>query len=364
LFSGICKISAVSGATVTVTNTARNAAWPTATFGGADITVLKTIYSFTDCDGFQVDGPAGRMNNIAVVGNQHAGAIGIVTNRMALGNKQQGYIYLGPNVGVTTWGDGCVYAQYGGTIDAPYLCVANALTYNALAQHGGHLYMNNGISSGGVSSGGTGAGIAASNAGAVSAHGAISVGNATYGVWALTGGAVLVQDGYAWANLSENAIASWGGNIRGTSFNCQYGGGDGVKSVSGGSIVCPSMVTSNNAGVGAYAEGGFINCQEGVSNSNGVYGYYSDGGHINATSATATLNAINGFSANYNGTIIASGANGAGNTANSFSASNRGVIRATGANANAINADTYGFIDSTGVTGSPSVSTATGGVVI
>lgn len=364
MIAGIHRVSALAGSVATLTNTARCAAWPAATLTGADVVILKTVAKFTGCDGIQVDGPVGCIDKMAVVGDKTAGTIGLITNRMAIGMKGQGRVSLGSSFGVSSFGDGCVYAQYGGVVDAQYLCVADSLVYNALAQHGGHLYMNDGISSGGNASGGTGAGIAATNTGAVSAENAITCGNGAFGMWALAGGAILAKNAYAWGNVSVNIRADYGGKIRGDSLSCKYGAGHGAMAISGGSIVAPGLDTSNNSGVGTYAETGFIHCASGISQNNGSYGYFSDGGAINAAGATASGNGINGFTATHNGTILASGAVATGNTANSFSANDGGNIRATGAAANAIYADTEGVIDVTGITGAPAITYGPNGIIV
>lgn len=361
LFGGICKISAVTDGThITVTNTARNAAWPTAALTTATVTALKATLSFTGCDGLQVDGPVGSIDRLAIVGDKTAGTIGLIAQRAQQGGKGKAYVYLGTSVGITSFGDGGVYAQYNGTVDAASLCVADCLTYNVLAQHGGSVMLNSGIISGGVE-----AGVAASQNGAVSFENGIACGNGTYGVFAFGGGAILAKDGYMWSNVAHGAYAAYGGVIRADNLNCQYNGQDGIFAVDGAAVVVPNGVASNNTLMGVHAEGGAaIYYSGGVANSNGSSGFYADGGNIECPSATATTNTVNGFTAINAGVILGDSSNGSGNTANSYSASKNGFIRATNATGTALIVSDGGMIDYTGGTGSPTLTRSGGGAAI
>jgi hypothetical protein len=358
LFAGFHKITGIAGNVITVTNTAQVAAWPTAAISTADIVVLKTIYSFTNCDGFQINSALGYMNNIAIVGNRGSGSIGLITNRMQVPYKNVGSVYLGNAMGISSFGDGCVFAQYGGVIDARYLCVSDAIVYNALAQHGGHLFMNDGISSGGSGSSGTGAGIAATNSGAVSAENAITVGHAVYGAWCISSGAIVAVSLVAWCNVVRNVQVDYNGSIRGQLINSQYSGSDGVMCKAGGTIVCPSSVSSNNAGVGWYSEGGDMSLDSCTGSSNTSYGFYCDGGYIDARNSTASSNSINGFTAVRGGVMNASGSTGTGNATYLFSANQAGYIRASSSSTSGatVYSENLGLIDLTSATGTPVLS--------
>jgi collagen type VII alpha len=362
LFGGICKITAVSGTTITVTNTAKNAAWPTAALTAANFIVLKSRVVFTGCDGFQIDGPVGFLNNMALIGNHTGGTIGLISQRMAVGYKGKGYVSCGTSFGISSFGDGGIYAQYGGTVDASYICVADCLIYNVLAQHGGSVNANNAISSGCAQ-----AGFAGSSSGDVSADTSIACGNGTYGYFSFQGSAILAQNCFAWANVSDGLRVAWGGSIRGTTINTQFNGGNGVFCV-GGDIVCSTgVIASNNTGSGLYAEGGgSIYGAGGVMSSNGAFGVYCDGATVDCPTSVAASNTLNGLTATDNGTILADGISGTGNGTYLCSASRGGFIRATNASAAGLTlfADTEGVIDVTGVTGSPTLTCGQDGVIL
>lgn len=359
LFAGICKVSGVSGTTVTVVNTAKNAAWPSATLSAADLTVIKSIISYSGCDGLQINGPLGSIDKIAIVGNKTSGTIGLIGQRMAEGSKNKAYVYLGTSVGIAGFGDGGVYAQYSGTIDAAYLCVADCLVYNVLAQHGGSVMLNDGISSGCAQ-----AGVAASNSGDVSFERGTACGNGTYGLYPFSGGTVLARDGYVWANVSDGARASYGGVLRADNLDSQYNGSNGFFCV-GAQMVLPEAVASHNTGVGFYVEGGgSLYANDATATSNGSYGFYADGGVLDCPTAIASSNTLAGFSAVNNGTILAAGANGSGNTSYSFSATTGGMIRASSGTANSIYVANGGVIDTTSVSGSPTVTIGQEGLII
>lgn len=366
LFSGIARVAAIAGTQVTVTNVAQNAAWPTAALTSAAVTVLKSRLTFAGCDGFDIDGPLGSIDQLALVGDRTAGTIGLIAQRTSSASRGKAHVFVGPSTGITRFGDGQIYAMYGGSVLAPGVCVADGITYNALAQQGGSVLFDGGISTGGLGGSGGGGGIAASSGGSMSAEGAISVGCASYGFYAFQSGALLAQLSYAQSNVSDGLRVAWGGSIRGTTINSQYNGGNGVFSI-GGDIVITGSITSNNGVAGLYAEGGgSIYAADTTSSFNASYGCYADGATIDAPGVVASANGITGFHATDNGTILAAGAGGAANGTYLCSASRRGFIRATTmATLGAIlNADSGGVIDATGALQSPVFSYGAEGLII
>jgi len=354
IFSGLCKISSVVGNVVTVVCPAKNTVFPTATLTGGDVTCIKTMLTFTGCDGLKIDGPIGQINKMVVAGNKTPSTIGLIGQRGSEGMKDQAFIYCGTSFGISGFGDGGVYAQYGGTIDAAYLCVSDCLIYNVLAQHNGSLNFNNGISLGCAE-----AGIASSSSGNVSAETSISIGNGTYGAFCFQGAAILIPFAFMWSNVSDGWRTAWGGSIRGQEVSSRYNGGCGGFAV-GGAAVTPNSTASNNASAGLYCEGGgSIFASDSVQLlNNGTYGAYCDGGSIDCPQAVASSNGINGFTATNGGEILANLASGTGNATYLFSASKLGMIRAT----NAVTAgatcysETCGLIDLTSATGTPVLS--------
>lgn len=361
LFSGICRVASVVGTTVTVTNTARNAAWPTAALTGADVMVLKTRLVFTGCDGIQVDGPLGLVTQMALIGNQTAGTIGLISQRTSSGNKAKGLVFCSTSFGISGFGDGGIYAMYAGTVVAPSVCVANCNVYCVYGQQGGAALVDNGVFSGCVETG-----IGSASSGAVSAQGALAVGNGLYGVFAFQGGAILFQDGFAWSNVNDGIRAAWGGSVRGTTIGTQFNGGNGVFVV-GADVVITGSTISSNAGVGAYAEGGgSIYASGSAMSSNGSYGAYADGGVVDMPSATTSSNTINGVTATNNGTILAASLAGTGNGTYLASANRGGTVRVTSATTGGATlfADTGGLIDATSASGSPVLSYGSDGIII
>lgn len=358
-FSGLCKVTNISGLNINVLHKSKKATWPVAAINSAEITVLKTILTFNSSDGFQVDGVLGNLDRLAIVGTKTAGTIGLIGQRGQSGFKGKAYIHTGAAVGITSFGDGGVYAQYGGTVDARYLCVSDCNVYNILAQHGGSIDFNDGISSGC-----DGSGIAATSSGDVSSERAITIGNNT-GVYAIQGGSVLTVSMYCADNVSEGVFASWGGSVRGQFMDIQFNNVGIVAS--GGFAVIPSSTISNNSGAGIYIEGGGNVVATGSSTNNNVtMGVYVDAGVLNSPNHIATGNGINGLAATNGGSILTDGASLSGNVVNAISASNGGVVRATNASTSGgvCFTGSGGLIDLTGATGTPVLSIAPSGNVI
>ncbi len=359
LYSGGHKISSIVGNVVTVTNTAKNAAWPAATFTSADIVCIKTVLQYNNCDGFEVFSNIGSVDKLVIAGNKNATRIGVLTQRASEAGKSNGHIYFGPNCIITSFGDGGIYAQYGGTVDAQYMCVSDCLIYNVHAQQNGAVMFNDGISVGCAE-----AGISASSAACTSAERAISVGHGTHGAYAFGGGAVLLRDGFAWANIGDGVRTAYNGIVRADNLDLRYNGGNGLFSV-GAAMVIPTGICNSNTGVGVYAEGGAnIYCSGLTSTGNGSYGFYADGACIDSPSGIASTNALAGFACVNGGVILASGANGSGNTGPAFSASTSGHIRATTATADSVTVSSNASIDITGISGAPTVTTNPEGVII
>lgn len=364
IFEGLGQITAISGTTVTIRNKAKNSAWPgSTTLTGANVACLKTILNFSNKDGFQIDGNLGNLDRVVVVGTKTSGTIGVIAQRTQTGLKSGAYVRLGPNTAISSFGDGNVYAQYCGTVDARYLVVCDANVYNVLAQHGGAVDMNDGISSGSDLEG-----IGATSSGDVSAERATVVGNGQTGAYAIQGGSILSVSMYAWCNVGEGVFSAWGGSVRGQNMDIKYNGIGVVAS--GGFAVIPSSTISNNIGAGLYSEGGGnIVSTQCICSSNGTFGVYADGGAVNGPGMVAASNGINGFTAINNGTILTDGCSGASNAANFLSATKGGVIRATNATITSgviCFADTDGLIDLTSTTpvGTPALSYNSQGRII
>ncbi len=360
-FSGICKITATAGALITVLNTSKNTSWPTSTFTSANITVIKTFITYTGCDGLRIDGDIGQIDRVVLVGNKTAGTIGLLGQRSGVGNKTNAHIYIGSSFGITGFGDGGVYAQNGGTVDAQFLCVADCLIYNVLAQHNGVVFMNDGISTGC-----TEAGISASSGGAVSAERAISCGNGTYGEFAFQSGTILSPNCFLYSNISDGLRAAYGGTVRGQSMSIKYNGGSGTFNVCA-SIVATSATITNNALSGVVHEGGGGTYAGATTcSSNGAHGMYSDGGNIDAPSAILSSNGINGATAVNGGILLLDQVSGSGNVTYFISASGGATVRATNASASGqtLFCQTGAILDVTGATGSPTLTKGTEGIII
>lgn len=361
LFSGICRVSNVAGSVVTVTNTARNAAWPTAALSTADITVLKSYLSFIACDGIQVNSALGTLNNLALIGTNTAGTIGLISQRVSAGMKGEGFVYCGSAVGISNFGDGGIYALANGTVIAPSICVAASTVYGVYGQQGGHALVDSGVISGCQDTG-----IGSASSGSVSAEGAIAVGNGVYGAYSFQGGTLLLQNGFFWSNVSDGIRWAWGGSGRGTGISAKFNGGNGVMVVGGHGVIASSTM-SNNTGAGAYVEGGGSCYASGSTmSSNGTYGGYVDGGILDAPSAVVSSNTINGITVTNNGTALVDGLSGTANGTYLVSATNGGTARATNAvTAGAtVFANSGGLVDLTSATGSPVLSYSPDSIII
>lgn len=218
----------------------------------------------------------------------------------------------------------------------------------------------------GISSGCTEAGIAASNSGDVSFERGHSGGNGTYGIFSFAGGSVLAKDAYLWHNVSDGWRTAWGGALRADNLNAQFNGGCGGFNV-GGSAIIPAAVMSNNTASGVNCEGGgSVYASTITASSNGTYGIYNDGSVFDAPSAVTASNGVNGISTTNGGVSLCDQLSGASNATYLASATKGGYIRATTASASGVTfyADNHGFIDITGATGSPTLTTGAGGKAI
>ena len=359
-FSGLCKVSSVVGTTVTVLNTDKSASWASATLTGATLTVVKNIITYTGCDGLRVDSKLGGLSNIILVGNKTAGTIGLITNRMCIGGKNKGYVYCGGGygTGVAGFGDGGVYAQYGGVVDGACLAVADCLIYNVYSQHGGHVMMNDGISSGCAE-----AGIAASNSGDISFERGVSVGNGTYGIFEFSSGSVLAKNAFVWHNVADGWRTSWGGALRADNLDSRYNGGSGGFNL-GASAILPNAIMSNNGSNGITCEGGgSVYANNLVADSNLGHGIHNDGSVFDAPSSTLSSNGINGLTTTNGGVSLCNLLSGSGNGTYLSSTTKAGYVRATNASASGqtFYVDNHGFVDATGATGSPTITVGAGG---
>ncbi len=365
-YAGICKVTAVSGSTVTLLHTAKNSSWPSASLSSATLTVLKSNLSYSGCDGLQIDGPLGLIDRVAIIGNHSSGTVGVIAQRMAEGNKGKAMVRLGSDCGIAAFGDGGIYAQYGGTVDAAEICVADCLIYNLLAQHGGSIFANNAIVSGCAD-----VGVAASTSGDVSFEGGICCGNGGVGLYPFSGGTLLAVNAHVWSNVSDGAVAAYGGVLRANSMESAYNGGNGFVCV-GAQMVLRTPTSKYNALAGYYCEGGgSLYANGALADHNSGYGFYADGGAIDApydtassTASSAVSNGASGFSAVNNGTILANQANASGNGAYGISVQSAGMMRATNASVNSVYAVSGGLVDLTGASGTPTTTLGQEGLII
>jgi len=362
LFNGIFKITAVGASTITILHTAQNAAWPTNTMTGCVITVIKSMVYYTGCDGFRIDGPLGKINNIALVGDRSSGTIGLIASRAESSYKDFGRVLCGDSFGVIGFGDAGVMALMNGVIDARYIASANNLAYNLFAQHGGRIMANNCVVCGAGDSG-----LYAHSGGDIWAESGISSGNLLYGAFCISGGSILMQNGFVWSNVSDGWRASWGGAIRAPSISSRYNGANGGFANDGGVAVVTSSTLSNNNGAGVYTQsGGSIDATSSTMSSNVQHGAYSDGGFIDCPSSTASSNTINGYTAVNGGVILGNLLTGSSNGTYLCSASTSGYIRATNASASGqtLFVSSSGMIDATSATGTPTLTRSAGGIIL
>ncbi|MCF7816481.1 MAG: right-handed parallel beta-helix repeat-containing protein [Kiritimatiellales bacterium] len=321
LYAGVWKILDITGNIATLRSTVASARLAQASMTNANVTVLKTVLSFTGANGINVAGSIGDLDAVAVVGDQTAGGIGIISGRMIQAGTAQGRIHLGSAVGVVGFNVG-IAGQYGSTVDAPKVAVSGCTVYGLLAQHGGTIFANEGIVSGN-----TGNGIAASNNGDISFESGLAAGNGLNGIYAFAGGSILAKNGRALANAGNGIQSSYGGAIR----------LHGTAKVSS---------SNYNGGAGFAVHQGNLYSEDTVAYSNDGDGYFSDGGAITANRARASANRGDGFEAIDHGSIEAQKSRADGNR-RSFSASGLSFIDASGSSAQSFFAETKALIYAT-----------------
>jgi hypothetical protein len=299
-FEGNYKITGISGNTVTVLHTSQNMIFPTAVLSSADVVIVHSVLNFTGCDGlrgfssFQCDG-------VAIVGNVTAGTSGIITNYQGLGIDEQLSIGVaGGHVCVRGFEVGLL-AQFGNTIDFQDGSVSDCLTYGALGQHVGSIFIH-----GGVANSNRASGVAADNASDISGTNMHACCNGTYGVYPFSGGAylgthvVIRKNVLVGLRLGYGATARLGVNDAIVSDNDDIG----IECLAGSTLYCQGATIQNNGGNGLQATyHSFVYALEAVITGSGAHDIsVAEGGDVAINNGQVNdIFALSGGSVNVNG---------------------------------------------------------------
>ncbi|MGU3476382.1 hypothetical protein [Methylobacterium sp. D48H] len=294
--SGVWKVTAVSGSSVTVTNTASNGAPPTGAITGT-LTAYPTQLKFTGTSGI-VAASLGGVSNLVLIGD------GTTPGTFGLWAKspdatQPGAVMAGP-IAVTGFVDN-VRANYGGVIHGTQIVSSSAMNNGGISRDGAYLgcfgcaFTGNGMSP----PPGGGNGVLIENGSTAFFTGPLAWGNAGAGMFSRTVSSLLVDSG---------SPGSAGRNLNGwqSSYSAflQALGSDG----------------SYNASAGWRAEGNAsMFAGSTTATSNLVNGYWAlDSAFMSAASSTSSNNTFNGYSGQTRARIDASGSTATGNGSSTY----------------------------------------------
>ncbi|MEW6045010.1 MAG: right-handed parallel beta-helix repeat-containing protein [Bacillota bacterium] len=205
-FRGIWKVISVDSATqITVQNTHRASAFPTATLSGGTVVVLKTVLKFVGCRGIVVapNSALGLLGAVAVVGDGSTNE-GILVGRLPsdLGVPGPAFILLGGNVGINGFGSNGIWVGYGGTVFAGSSTASGNGQNGFLADTGGFIWAISSTASGNGQNG-----FLAANGSSIVADSSTASGNGANGFWATNGSSIAAGSSTASGNTNSDYYA-------------------------------------------------------------------------------------------------------------------------------------------------------------
>lgn len=285
--AGAWEVTNVSGNNVSFKHTHYASTFPTLTVTGGGVLILKTVFKFTGCDGFQIRGgeTPGDVDGLAIVGDyniaNNTGTLGCIgwlaaspTNANGANTNASfdtgGNSRLGVNsVALCKWGEhGCVVSQRGSLVTNYASFCSNRK--RGLYSEGSHIRSKLSIASGNGEDG-----FISDTVGMIQASLSIASGNGLNGFWS-TNLSLIVADRCIASSNSAHGFESRGQtrlNVGGSlSLN---NAGRGYSASYGGSIYAGTACSAlGNSLEGFYAIGGGSNVQVLNSSSvnNGTYG--------------------------------------------------------------------------------------------
>jgi hypothetical protein len=269
---GVWEVTDVPSPTqLTMKNTYRKAAWPALTLTGGNVHCLKTILKFNGSDGFQIAGPAGRIYNLAIVGNGTSyDGVNISQHGTFHGDH---VVYFGDPAGNYAIGiNGFGRYGFANTSSAePWFM------YGAASNCGSYGFYNYSdarqVSTAIIASGNANIGIYATDGAWITATNSFAIGNGTSGFYANLRAAINAQSSEAVSNIQSGFQANIGSSIDASSGKSLNNSNCGYKADSG-SVLYATGTTATGNGLAA-----------------GQYGYYAlNGSTIRANTTTASGN--------------------------------------------------------------------------
>lgn len=260
---------------ITVKNSYRKAAWPTLTITGGNLHCLKTILKFNGCDGFQFDNTAGKIYNVAIVGNGTANDGINISQRGNYFGRDVIYFGDGANfcVGINGFGRYGVAQTSTNDLWLMYLAVSNCGNYGVYAYNGSKIagtYI--------ISSGNGNIGIYATDGAYITCTYSYAIGNSTVGFYANARAGMNAQNSEAVGNIYSGFQANMGSTIDATSGKAINNGYHGFNAGSHSHVYATSSTATGNGAVANY------------------YGYFSA---INSCIRANTSTASGNFSGDY-----------------------------------------------------------------
>lgn len=294
IHSGCWKITNVDTVNkrITVTNTARNASFPTTTLTTGTLNVLRTVLKYNGCDGIRTEGSKlGLLVNVAVVGNRTGDFSGITA--AALDGTADpakmtgtGAIVCGEFVGVCGFGANGVIANNGSFIFANSVASSNNVKYGFYAAVAAGIQAREAAGNGNDESG-----VISDYGGSAWVAGSHFCGNGGNGMLVFNGGHIIANEVVCSANVARGIDARLG-VITGELATCSYNGNGGVLCQNGSQLAFDGSTASNNTGPGVEAKrGGVIRGEDLVASNNTTIGIHADlNGYIFADGATTAGN--------------------------------------------------------------------------
>ena len=261
---GCWPVVAVKGDTVVLRRAERTSNGAPFEPGRRAAKILSTVLTFKQSIGVMA-GTSSEIRNLVVEGNRSHGSIGVLSGSQELATPPAvTAISLGPDVCVTGFADGGVYAQFGASA---------RLSPDTIVSENG-LY-----------------GLHAQTAGSINANGVTVLANGSHNVIAQYGGAIYFQGGASSEAGGCGVLAQLGGSVLAKKSTSDGNAAGGFCGWYNGSLQAGGATASNNAGAGVFAKfRGLVYFDDGLAlrNEGGILA--ESGGSVAATRATLTEN--------------------------------------------------------------------------
>lgn len=322
---------------ITVLNTCYKASFPTNTITSSNSVILKSIFNFSDCDGFVVkSSKIDFLDKVAIFGNSdsywnsgnvsgtekgthglYIGAMTIALNGKADNTNQYGvslsHVSCGPYVGINGFDQQGICVELSGTFWGDFVSSCNNkrrgfYSSTAAGIRSKHVSANGNFLDGLISD--LGGSIYASSE-------SCACGNGRTGASSTQSGMIILDGGYFYDN-----------------------GGHGGSAVEGGVLQATGAIYRGNLLNGVFAEyGGVVYCNDSDMSSNGQNGQYAAfGSHLRANNCTVNNNTLFGTRVDDYSVVNNTGTIYSGNGSGDLNLTSGGTVR----NSTTLGGEIYG----------------------